>query len=566
MVPTPVPTFSSAVVSNSPSAGEAVRPSRPPSVPPLSGAENFTQLLRKVEAPHASSWPSVSTPSLAASATIAPEEKFATPPISGAPAGSGDLSFTDMYQREHSSADTVAVTPIRPVAQNRDIPISGGPLGGESFTQSYKTMNEAPATVEPPPSAIERSVVAPVRALDNDLDLLLNPVAPAGPEPMDTILQLLQSIDSPATPVDPRITMPVFSTPPTASAAPFAPSAQSFEAGVRSPVLRPPPSSGPGESGSFTQLFQVLESPSRLSDPPQHTSKPAVAAQQGLSGDGGFTQLFRGASQQPHQPQSQADAFPPIHPAAGGMGYAANGGAMEFGGAAPRYVEPRLRMPEAAPSNASPETGGEGLTRMLEVLGSSSDASMNAKAVPPVSYNAPEGSLTRTLDAMEGRGGATELSAPARFGKTAVMSSQTRAVFSGPSPVGGTPSVPVTPAGPSEYTRIITASAMREGGAQGGRPLGQPAPAPVQAPPAQGFQGQIPYIPTPQKPHIGGGGGAYQPPQMPNSPQLQLPQMTSPMSGGPAQNGSKMVQYMPILTIIVIVLLVGIVLLLMLKR
>jgi len=264
-------------------------------------------------------------------------------------------------------------------------------------------------------------------------------------------------------------------------------------------------------------------------------------------------------------------------------------------------------LPDSQAPQGSQVAAGAGITKLIRMLDEPARPTTERAAVAPVappSASEP-GVWTRTFASLASPGEAAEPAAKAQEWTPAQPASpaarQPRELeFPGSAnqPAGNAAGAGFGPQGPSEFTRILDASRMRELAMRGGTTAGaespqpapapqQPAPAPFQvqmpsyplpaAPPAPAMQGlgamppprgypppqtpQAPAYPASYAPHAAAmpaaGGGLPQPgmyapaaPPMPAKPQLPPAKSTESGIG-------KLQQYVPLLLVMIIVLLVA---------
>jgi len=296
------------------------------------------------------------------------------------------------------------------------------------------------------------------------------------------------------------------------------------------------------------------------------------------------------------QPAASAPAFPQERaPLPGRVDY---GQTPAAGPAAPAPSNDPFAQPFApAPPVSGPPAGGVGITRLIQMLDEpAAKPQMPRYEPPPAPTFAPASSSTGAgvwTQTFSSLAGAPE-PAVSQESKTFRAAGASPAEMSWSQPPASAPQAPQTPlaaqaAGPSEFTRILDASKLREQSLQGGRATGAervipaaPAPSapPMPAPP----QMQVPSYPMPQAPPMQGMGGmaqppvyqppAYQPPQMQPAayspmpmPQASLPQapgmyappqmpQAPPAPQPPAAPAGGLQQYVPLMLVAIIVLLV----------
>ncbi len=223
----------------------------------------------------------------------------------------------------------------------------------------------------------------------------------------------------------------------------------------------------------------------------------------------------------------------------------------------------RTTLPPTEPSR-----GSGSLTQLIRILDEPSKEPENTVAYPtefnPVAPPPASGSMfTETYRKLDGRTEAPSPEPPPSYSQPSRLSATQPIPFQsagGAFPNQWPPTTvdPTLPAGPSEVTRILDMSKMREMQRPGTVAPAQASPvasspAPVSVPMPQmplNFQWQPPVVPIPPgQPHHFG--GAMQMPQYP--PPAPLPQLPASVA---APATGKMQQYLPLLLIIIIFLLV----------
>lgn len=231
------------------------------------------------------------------------------------------------------------------------------------------------------------------------------------------------------------------------------------------------------------------------------------------------------------------------------------------------YAEPQARRPETVappardmgysqpkPPPQAPPAGSGGLTQLLRTLDQPAQSSTPSSAWEAQTPNAQ---------------GFPPAGLPAAGFPPA-----------GQAPMYTPPPVAPSGAGPSEFTRIVTASALREAGLRGPSGGGAPAEAPAAAaggsplgvtftPPSMSMphmpampsagSGAAPHFAPPAMPGMpgaSGGGVHFTGPAMPSAP--AVPQLKAPELKVEAPAAGKMQQMLPLLLILVIFLLVAI--------
>lgn len=408
-----------------------------------------------------------------------------------------------------SSQVTSFLPAARPAAPEPVRDASGPPAavpaqGGGSFTQLFRTME------------------AEVPAKPNVTGAMDGPEKAAGP---GTFTQLFAMPETLAVPVSGPERM---ADQPSAAGS----FTQIFDA-VRPPSERSVGDAGASEPGSFTRMFEAAVLPRREQAPLPEPVKPdaPVDRQPSAPEPGSFTRMFQTLSEAPTPGGGPGDApaFPPPAPSSYERPFAASAPEREGAGASqmfPAYSEPRgpvfsssevlpVRQPAAS---AAPASGG--ITQLLRRLDQPSQASPPPVfAAPTAPQAAPGGSFTGVYG---------ELGTPAGTVAASV-----------PAPMAPAPSA----SGPSEFTRLINASAVREAVLRGGGAA--PAAPPTASPAAASGGGAVP-------------GEFLAGPKPPAAPQLkapELPKVAAPKLSAPPVG---LQQYVPLLLILVIFLLLAI--------
>jgi len=295
----------------------------------------------------------------------------------------------------------------------------------------------------------------------------------------------------------------------------------------------PAPNAGAKPPGELTRLFSSLEQPAAR---PVEFSEPANPASSQAE-PGSLTHLFSSAQAS----VSSAPADPFVSGASGrepGFARTPSYQSMSAEVSAPIYRE---QEPAPTPTRELPGGGAMGMTQLFRKLDEPVDKSQSA----------PGGGYT------------------GQFGGTAAQAG-----------LAGGPVAPSS-AGPSEVTRILDASRMRElelrnaQAKQGAQAAALAPAAPTPQPPAGMPQFQMPMYPQapmmaqfpqagmgsfPQPGGMGYGGGAG----MPMMPAVQVPPIQVPVpvrSPTPAAGAplGKLQQYVPLLLLLIVFLLVGLI-------
>ena len=486
-------------------------------------------------------------------------------------------------------------------------PAQVGPQGSGGFTELLRTLSgdaaapsAKPAVVLAPPTG-SAAPGSPAASMSGFTSLLqtLNEAHPAAPEkkaqpPLPVDLPMI--LASPPAPAASPGSVVASQTPPApASQAPAAggftellrmsdfagPDAGPPQTGLpgsvpgfgESPTAPGAPQTGASTPGAFTQLFGTF-SAAEAGMP-----APVLPASQGFGGSeaGSFTRMLSLEQQSgppPFGPPPPAFREEPV-PLPGSMDY----------GRTPGLAVPRLDTREQdpfapdpfsqalppAPVESAPAAGGIGITRLIQMLDEPARvpaAPAVPLAEPPVgsSAKAGPGIWTQTFESLSEKSS----SPPA----AAAPSTPSWSAPPPPPPMEFAPVAPLAPppqpspqgagsgVGPSEFTRIIDASKMREMAMRGGS--GGAAPAPGGSGPSAGAMAPSGFAPPsfsppaapapPPMPAMGGmpqpGGFAPPPP-----PAVSAPPLPTGKPAPPA-GASKLQQFVPLLLVMIIVLLV----------
>lgn len=453
---------------------------------------------------------------------------------------------------------------------------SGGAQGSAGFTQLLRTLNsDLPSTVV---AAVQVPVAETRRpAQESGLTSLLQTLGPPGSSapPEDRVKRI-----EPAVPSVAEEPSRVPSVPGTGG---FTELLQTMPGGAAGGTAAPPES----KPGTFTQLFGTLGG--------TEASQPApVERGTGESthgGAGSFTQMLS-------LEQQSAPAVAPFReetkPSTASLDYGHTPQAAE---PAPTSRNPfsSSPLPETQPGQNTPSGGGAGITRLIQMLDQPGSASAPRMENAPVSAlpGTGPGVWTQTFASLNEPAAPvskpTERTPPPAPPPAPGPAVARDAHFSGSQnePVVSASAAGIT-AGPSEFTRILDASRIRElamkgsQASQAANPLPPPQssapPAPLPGPsypvPVPPYAGGVPHpgvYPPPQPqmpgypmnygPHAGAmpapGGSLPQPPGM----YMQAPQMPAvppALQPKPVEPGmGKLQQYVPLLLVVTIVLLVA---------
>lgn len=450
-----------------------------------------------------------------------------------APAAQGSGGFTELLRTLGSE------TPV-PGKKAPGPGQAAPPLPNSGFTSLLQTLN-APSKPAIPPSAPAPPITAAPAST------AWTPVAPETPKPAPAAAPPAPAAPAPAfggfTELL-RMTGAETSTKPAPSA-PFGDFGPSAAGAGSAGAGSAPPASQPGE---FTRLFGTF-SASEAGGPAASAAAPPAEPYRG-GGPGSFTRML-----------SLEQASAPLEPVYREETPASRSG-MDYGLTpnAPAPAQPgpgslkdsffQEAAPAAQPVESTP-AAGVGITRLIQMLDApvrQDTPAVPSAPVPAVAQGGP-GVWTQTFASLSSAAPPAPAASPQSWQ---------------PPIEPAAPSASPVATGPSEFTRILDASRMREQAMKGGAPPQQAAaPAPAQT-----------FAPMPQMQMP-----AYAPPPMPQVPQMgQVPPMAGmkpmpqpggfappPMPGGfaapavPAPQppaAGKLQQFVPILLVVAIVLLV----------
>lgn len=409
-----------------------------------------------------------------------------------------------------------------PAADAKPLPLPPAqPTQESGFTSLLRTLGSEDKPAAPPANQAKVEQVRPTQPA---------PIAAAPASAPGGFTELLQVVPA----ADPTFNRPAFAADPP-------------------PVQNQP--------GSFTQLFSSLSAPEAPLPAAPAARRPAA------SSAGSFTQML---SIEPLAPAAPAE--PPYFeskPATGTTNYGLTPETPSMSQSARTVSDPfaPALLPEIQPAQ-SPQQGSVGITRLIRMLDEPSTLpAPRVEAAPTPPAAGGPGVWTQTFASL-----AAPNDAPVPAAKE-----PDRAPPVSYSP----PSAPAAAAGPSEFTRILDASRVREmvmrgeqaaaeasATAQPPRNFASPPPpqmpsypvappAPVAAMPPV-YPPPQPQMPTYYPPHAGGipapGVGVPQPGiyalAAPTPPSVQSP------AAKPAQPVSKLQQLIPVLLIAIVVLLV----------
>jgi len=461
--------------------------------------------------------------------------------------GGAAASSPELLDRMRAASAERATTAERQAAPD---PASKGSGGFTELLRTLGTESPASAPKQPPPP---------------------QPSASSG---FTSLLQTMGPADTPTA----KVPIPPQAAPPYAAPSPGGFTellrATPVSGGAASPDP-PPPQNQPG---SFTQLFGTMGGAAAPPSAPPPFSPPAPNPPS--ASPGSFTQML---SLEQRSAPVEAVYREPVQPPTGGLDYSQPAPPPN---ASDANRDPFASSPLPTPPEATQPGSSVGITRLIQMLDEPSKQpapSRPPSPIPPPRAAEP-GVWTQTFASLNISSDPVATAPPAPPATPAYPS------FA-PSPAAI--SQPATPAasGPSEYTRILDASRIRELSMQGGAAPQSLPPQPPQnlAPPPQFAPPQMPSYPmpaAPPPPSMQGFGampqpGAFPPPPQPPAFPMQFgaaPPPSMPMPGGMPQPGmyapppmppvpqlppvketqppaSKLQQLVPLLLVVIIVLL-----------
>jgi hypothetical protein len=491
---------------------------------------------------------------------------IAEKPPAPEPGGKGSAGFTELLRTLGSDA---------PVPADERAPETPRPAQDSGFTSLLRTLSSQEAGATPAEDPTKTAQPA-FRSIPEELRR-----APAAPAP-GGFTEL-----SRATPAE----SPEFGGPLAQAPSPGeAPAAGGAAGAIPAPLENKP--------GTFTQLFGTFDGAE--TSPPSPAPIDRGTGESSRGREGSFTRMLSLEQQStPAEPAYREE----LKPSARSLDYEPSPQTARPTEASHDPFSPSP-LPEAHPFQSTPPVGGAGITRLIQMLDEPSKAQAPRVEVAPVSTPgvAEPGVWTQTFASL-----ATPSEPPAPAAKAPDLAPQQAPGATGyPAsreasfPAGSNePAARTTPAapgasGPSEFTRILDASRLREQAMRGGpgaenlSPPPQnfaPAPPPVPIPnypvpvpsPAGGMQGmggmphpgvypppqpQLPGYPMNYAPHAGAiptpGGSMPQPPGMyvPAPPMPTAAPQAPPVK--PTEPGmGKTQQYLLVMGVVIIVLLVA---------
>ena len=493
---------------------EPVVPQPPPA--PVQMPGDFTRIFMASETPSAatSSAPPSTPPVVAA----------AGPEIKPSDAGQGKASFSQLLR---------AITDQKPAPSGSEVQtITPPPIKVESITQILERLDRPRNVASPAPSVPLESPPMPHEAKKDDAGSFTQFMSGFTPGQV--------TVPSPQTPV---VQAPIVQTPQPQASMVSGETPGSFTQIMASlgtatvPAQPAEPlqprvtaSEQPPKPGSMTQLLQSLDKP-RTTDVSTESSQspqtPPSSTPQNSSG--GFTQFFqnpmatppREAIQSPFDTAKSSQAEPPMK----GGSFTQLMQALDQPKASTPPSDPALRglMSQDSPSMPAFST-------LSEVDSPFGD---QASSAAPAGLAGP-GSFTRLMQTLDGPSTPSTPPPPVAVKPTSsgIPGSATN-IFAVPATP---PAMPAPPIGPSEFTQILSGSALRDARAQ--TPAIPPGPPPA------------PIVPgAMQMP-----GFAMPPMQMPQALQLApmpMPQMQPPPVSAPPATPQKsnLQKYLPLILI-----------------
>ncbi len=533
------------------------------------GDAGFTQLLRSMglesQAPQAPAKPapamapqrSASTDGFTAMLS-AFKSPAGTMPAGATPAGS--VSAADQHSGAGFAPAPAASEPRPAEPQSQDRPgftqQFSGAVGESRTFRAVPGQSATPPPVAPPPAS-RPNPPAPPASQPGEFTRLFNSMSGAASEPPAN-----RSTPSPAPAAEPGAFTQLFNSFGGAASGP-----SELQASRSTPG--PAPAAQPG---GFTRMFQ--------------SAAPSTPAGSGFHEDlkpqadtGRFDMSQFAAPQTPsiHEPvvRRQTEDLPFADVAQSGPRDSVTQLLRRLDSPAPTPASQPTAPPPPPPVNPASRAGSGGLTDIFASLDQSADSGANTGApADRPAYQVPQAA-----------GGP-----PPWTGASAATEMNQRP----------TPAAPTPPAssGPSEFTRILDASRIREMALRGEQGVSAPSvsAAPAPAPAASAMpaapQMQVPGYPMPAAPHLGAMPGAAPgahpggvPPRMPGYPMspgahagampaagagmphipgahvpaIAAPAVPKPPAVAPPPGGmGKLQQYVPLLLILIIFLLVGV--------
>ena len=547
----------------SPGCAPSAKPAMSPETHKPAPISGFTSLLQTLNAPDpkaVAAAPSVK-PAQAAVPPVAPEPPKAPAPPVSAPVAQAPVSFTE-YLRATAAGNPAPSNPqarSQAPAQPAAAPLAAPSNSPGTFTQLFGALGGAEASAPPPTRS--------------------SPPAPAPSQP-GSFTQLFGTFESPE----------------ASAAVPLSPSAPHPGQGEIPLPAATPPQPAPNTPGSFTQLFGTFGSAetgvpvSGTGGLPMGAAAPPVAENK----PGEFTKLFGtfGSAETASAAPAQLDREP-TYPSAGAMPAAGSSsftrmlsleqmslpepayreeraplpGAVDYGltpgtagtgttGAETSGSAAQTRDPFAQPMHdlepvapVTPASSGVGITQLIRMLDQPATPSAPLPVAPASPVSGGPGIWTQTFASL------SESPGPAATPPSWTPSATPSIVSTAVNP----PAAAGTPAGPSEFTRILDASRLRELAMKGGQGEGAAGAAQGQSGaaaktvPMPSFTAPPLPSPTPM-PAMKGmpQPGAFAPPPLPAiapPPAVKPPAPAAPAAG-------KLQQFVPLLLVLVIVLLV----------
>ena len=471
------------------------------------------------------------------------EKAPAGPGGMGAPAGKPAGGFTELLKTLETPLPPQAAAP-RPAPAPAPPP---RPVSDSGFTSLLRTLSSLDAPPAPvvtpvsPPQAAARVVpeapmAAPVAPAPPASPVL--PAAPAAPARGGfTELLRVSGSEGPAF-GGARTDTPGPAAAPFGGGAPGAPAGNqpgaftqlfgTFGGASAAPPAPPHPAPTPSaenKPGTFTQMFGTFGGASAA--PPVPPPMEPIASNSPRPTAGSFTQMLSIESQSAPAAPAWREEPKPVAPA---MDFGLNPVENRPGGQPSANADPFASLAQEPPPVAvAPQGSGMGITRLIRMLDEPPEPTPPVAAAPASpAPSAGPGIWTQTFASLsEGNGPAAPAAVPAY---PSVPPGQAQ-VFS--QPAAAVPATPSRPSGPSEFTRILDASRLREQAMRGGAGAEMAGQAGGAAPAGPGGAPGLPpmpqFAPPPPPPPVGmqGMGGMPQP-GMYAPPPMAAPPMPAP--------------------------------------
>jgi hypothetical protein len=466
-------------------------------------------------------------------------------PGSAAPGVQGSGGFTELLRTLSTDSAAPAATALVPPAAERP---AGAPMAG--FTSLLQTLNAADLAQGKPAVPAQREPEPAWQPQPDPARSQPEPAAQRQPEPNG----------QPALPAQPYVQ-------PAPSPGGFTELLRMSDMGVpqaqATGIWAPPAAAAThlpetSKPGSFTQLFGNY--PGTMTPGPPPTDRAPESSPGGLES---FTKMLR-------LDQSEAPAKPAYReepkPLPGRFDYGEAPDKPTSASAAPAADPFANPVPETLPPPPASAAGNVGITRLIQMLEEPSREPVpQYEPPPPRASAAAPGAWTQMFESP-----AKSAPEPAKAQSWPPPAPTAPPAYVPPPVAAPAPSfAPPAASGPSEFTRILDASRMREMALRGGSPVENPAgeavpqgaapamPKPSFTPPAMPGRPAAPAMPQagamaprPQMPAM----PPMAPPQM---PAVKVPQMTAPqLPAAKLPDAPKGLQaYVPVLLVAIIVLL-----------